>query len=420
MLCTPGKKTFNFLCVMLLLAWQQNYAHSGVLVDAEQKASGGPILANASATVPLYVESNRPFIDLEFTRPDKSIRKARFWVDTGGGGFIMVEPLARDLGLKFGSVMSEGGSQFATTDSPVARIGNVSLNLEGARTMVAIGESSMMPGVPAEGLLPGHVLMRYHIVFDYPGGKFTISTPGKVTPRGSALPSPINQRSGFPRIEAKIGGQTYGFLLDTGASFTMVSQEMLDKWGADHPDWPRVKGAVGAANMGLGAMEAEGKMMRVPRFEISTFQVTGAAVVSRPKGTFERYMSQMMTAPIIGAIGGNILKTFRVEIDYANGTAYLEKKAKADPHDLDVVGITLLPKRDGTYSVAAISEQSNQAFQAARRGDRLVNVGALKVTGASIARVIDSLRGKPGETRLLLLERNGKQFEVRAPIIRVL
>ena len=404
---------------MLLLTGLQSDLRAGVS-PIISRAQGQIELTNTSATVPLYIENNRPFIDLEFTRPDKSIRKARFWVDTGGGGFIMVEPLARDLGLRFGPVVSEGGSQFATTDVPVARIGSMELNLEGARTMVAIGQSSMMPGVPAEGLLPGHVLMRYHIVFDYPGSRFTISKSGTVKPRGSALPSPINQRSGFPRIEAKIGQQSYGFLLDTGASFTMVSQDMLDKWGTEHPDWPRVKGAVGAANMGIGAMEADGTMMRVPRFEISTFQLTGAAVVSRPTGTFERYMSQMMTAPIIGAIGGNILKAFRVEIDYVNGAAYLDGKARPDANDLDVVGITLLPQRDGTYSIAGISEQSNQALQVARRGDRLINVGTLKVTGAPIALVIDSLRGKPGETRVLLLERDGKQFEVRAPIIRVL
>ena len=417
-----SEKTRTFLCVMLILISQQGGAGAGAsAVISPEQTSGGPNgSAKTSATVALLVENNRPFIDLEFTRPDKSIRKARFWVDTGGGGFIMVEPLARDLGLKFGPVMSEGESQFAATDSPVARIGSMPLNLEGARTMVAIGQSSMMPGVPAEGLLPGHVLMRYHVVFDYPAGKFTISKPGTVKPRGSSLPSPINQRSGFPRIEAKIGDQSYGFLLDTGASFTMVSQEMLDKWGAEHADWPRVKGAVGAANMGLGAIEADGTMMRVPRFEISSYQLTGAAVVSRPKGTFERYMSQMMTAPIVGAIGGNILKTFRVEIDYANGTAFLERKAQADPHDLDVVGITVLPQRDGSYSVAGISEQNSQMFQSARRGDRLIQVESLKVTGAPIARVIDSLRGKPGETRLLVLERDGKQFEVRAPIIRVL
>lgn len=320
-------KISRLLCATLFLAWQQGSGCAEVLPTAsvrEQNKSQEQIESQTqSATVPLYVENNRPFIDLEFTRPDGSVRKARFWVDTGGGGFIIVEPLARELGLKFGPEVSEGGSRFATIEPPKVRLGGMPLNLKGARASVAIGQRTMMPGVPAEGLLPGHVLMRYHVIFDYPGHKFTLAKPGTVKPRGSRLPSPINQRSGFPRIEAKIGEQSYGFLLDTGASFTMVSQELLNKWGAEHSDWPRAKGAFGAANMGLGSMEANGLLMRVPQFDISTFQLRGAAVVSRPKGTFENY-------------------------------------------------------------------------------------------------IIDSLRGKPGEKRLLLLERDGKQFEVIAPVIRVL
>jgi hypothetical protein len=126
-----SEKTRTFLCAMLILISQQGGAGAGVsAVISPEQTSGGPNgSAKTSATVALLLENNRPFIDLEFTRPDKSIRKARFWVDTGGGGFIMVEPLARDLGLKFGPVMSEGESQFASTDSPVARIGSMPLNL---------------------------------------------------------------------------------------------------------------------------------------------------------------------------------------------------------------------------------------------------------------------------------------------------
>ena len=54
------------------------------------------------ATVPLLVEKNRPYVELTFQRPDGSRRKARFLVDSGGGGFSLTEPLARDLGLKWG------------------------------------------------------------------------------------------------------------------------------------------------------------------------------------------------------------------------------------------------------------------------------------------------------------------------------
>ena len=41
------------------------------------------------------------------------------------------------------------------------------------------------------------------------------------------------------------------------------------------------------------------------------------------EGTFEDYMTRMMTAPIVGAVAGNVLRLFRVELDYAHEMLYL-------------------------------------------------------------------------------------------------
>jgi hypothetical protein len=49
------------------------------------------------ATVPLLVEGNRPLIDVTFRKADGSTRTGRFVVDSGGGGFLIVEPLAKQL-----------------------------------------------------------------------------------------------------------------------------------------------------------------------------------------------------------------------------------------------------------------------------------------------------------------------------------
>ncbi|HJZ82516.1 MAG TPA: hypothetical protein VKD91_19285 [Pyrinomonadaceae bacterium] len=52
-------------------------------------------------------------------------------------------------------------------------------------------------------------------------------------------------------------------------------------------------------------------------------QLTQFGVTSQRQGTFERYMSSMMTAPIVGSLAGNVLKRFRVELDYPNAKLYL-------------------------------------------------------------------------------------------------
>src|SRR5262249_54199137 len=57
----------------------------------------------------------------------------------------------------------------------------------------------------------------------------------------------VSTSSGFPRTEIEVDGKRYGVLLDTGASFTMISQSLLETWGPAHTDWKRQRGAVGEA-----------------------------------------------------------------------------------------------------------------------------------------------------------------------------
>src|SRR5262249_1046967 len=190
------------------------------------------------ATVPLFVENNRPYIDLDFTRTDGSVRKARFFLDTGGGAFILTESLANDIGLKpTGPEQKAEGRRFAPTQVSSARVGEMELDLENVMSVIVMGQKRISAGDAAEAMVPGHLLACYHVIFDYPAKKFTWAKPGILKPQGARIASPIGKQSGFPRIELQIGGANYGFLLDTGATFTMISIETLNDWGAKHADW---------------------------------------------------------------------------------------------------------------------------------------------------------------------------------------
>lgn len=277
-------------------------------------------------TIPLRVEGNRPFVELTFRRADGSDRSARFLVDSGGGGFLIAEGLARDLGLAWGELIREEGQEFASVAAPPkAFVGEFPLDLDAKRVFVVIGtENILTPAAPghAEGMFPGHLLARYHVVFDYPNATFSLARPGVLTPKGDGLPMPVSKRQRFPRVEIEVDGVTHGFLVDTGASFTMVSELLLKSWGDAHPDWPRHPGAVGdAATLGGVTLET----MLVPDARWGAHHLQQFGVVSQREGTFERTMSSMMTAPIVGSLAGNVLKNFRVELDYANETLYLSE-----------------------------------------------------------------------------------------------
>jgi hypothetical protein len=284
------------------------------------------------ATVPLVVEGNRPFVDLTFQRKDGSTRTARVLIDSGGGDFLFTEALARDLGLTWNTPTLEDGSRVAeiTTVPPVS-IGAFPLRVNPQRLSAVIGEDTVLPKQApghADAILPGHVLAQYHVVFDYPGATFTIARAGVLTPTGEAIAMPVGRGSGFPRTEIEVAGERYGLLLDTGASFTMVSATLLASWRAAHPEWPWQAGAAGeAATLGGATIET----LSLPGGRWGTLDLPAFGVVSRRAGVFERSMSAMMGAPIVGSLAGNVLKRFRIELDYPNQRLYLSVRPSARP-----------------------------------------------------------------------------------------
>ena len=286
-----------------------------------------PLAPNSpdQSTVKLYVIGNRPYVDITLRKPDGSSRIGRFLVDSGGGAFILAQPLALGLGLTSQQIESNDG-KFAKVDGPLeAKIGQVALVLDPERTLVAVDQDSLTPkGAPgrSDGMLPGHVLAQFHVVFDYPAGRFTIAKPGVLTPRGAASEMPVRTETGFPRTELVIDGKPHGFLLDTGAAFTMMSEVLLQSLSSEHSTWPRYHGAYGDAKL-LGGQTLETLFLGEAAWAGHALSEVG--VTSQKTGTFEQMMSGLMTAPIEGSLAGNVLKAFRVELDYPNQKLYLSK-----------------------------------------------------------------------------------------------
>ncbi len=124
------------------------------------------------ASTPLIIEGNRPFIDTVIELNGGGSESARLWVDTGGGAFIVTEALARKLGLEWGEAFEEDTKTLGRALAvPLVTIGGFPLELVSDRVFVELGADNLLPkGAPgrAEGMLPGHVLARHHVVFDYP------------------------------------------------------------------------------------------------------------------------------------------------------------------------------------------------------------------------------------------------------------
>lgn len=372
-------------------------------------ANAGPV--PATITVPMQVELNRPYIDVTLTSPAGHSVTAHAYIDTGGGALLLSAGLAKQLALQAtGKPERSQGETLAPTAMPALRIGGKPIDASGAPAYIAVDAADTLPHTDAQMMLPGRALRQHVVVFDYPAHTFTLADPAAFKPNGTAMQATFG--GGMPVVHASVAGQGYDFLLDAGGQYCMVSIAKLDAWAKRHPDWPRITGAYGPANMLFGKSEAQLSMLRIASLQWGPFRIDSVGAVSRGVGAYERFMSGVVGTPIIGSIGGNVLRHFKVTIDYPAGKIYLAGPARTRDAPLDMAGVMLEPAARGGYEVAAVAS----GVRGIAPGDRLLSVEGHAVTGLPFSRVMGLLSGTPGHKRSLVLERGESQSTIDATI----
>ncbi|MGE5278185.1 MAG: hypothetical protein ACM3SU_14395 [Acidobacteriota bacterium] len=379
-------------------------------------AAGAPAPAHASpasGTAPFVFDGNRLYAELSFVRPDGSIHRALAFVDMGSPSMEIRATLFKELELDRGRPLT-------------FKLGSLRVNVPSGEVTADPSEPrSIGPELKVEATLPAGVMQRYEVVLDYRRRTLTFATPGTIEPEGTPVPFRINPRTGLITVNALIHGEPYPATIDNGSAYTWFRQDTVRRWLATNPGWERGVGAVGASNMmmsGDGA-EAAGLLLRIPEIAIGplTLKQVGALGAGRGKGfsgdldLFDWY-STKNAVPVIGWIGGNVLKAFRLTIDYPNRTMFWLRQSEPDATDLDQVGITL-KRQAGEYLVAAVATKNGRpTVQGVQVGDRLIRVDHLETKGATLGMIYDALHGKPGEGRVLGLQRGGAPLTVRATV----
>jgi hypothetical protein len=294
------------------------------------------------------------------------------------------------------------------------------LDLSGSKAFVHLGTASFTNRDKVEGMLPGKALEHYQVILDYPKQLWSIGNPGTLAHRGERLSAPYLASSGHPRIEVSIGGATFGLLLDTGAEVTLFREDLLRGWSREHPDWPRGSGAVGPANMGGGADDGHLLLLRIPAFQVGSFTVAQVAVVSRPDQTYSA-TSYETPAAIVGALGGNVLSQFRIEIDYPEQLLFLEPSGKIPANDFDTVGLMLDTNGAGELVVRAVSSSASSiTHQNVLAGDVILQIGNASKAPYTLTKAARALSGAVGERKQLRILRKGQPMTVTVTVSRIL
>ena len=375
-----------------------------------------------SVTVPITLDHNRTIIDVYLPLPDGTTKRVRGWVDNGNRDLEITEALAKKLGLSFkGAEKSNPGDKRVAEPPRNLQVGGMTISFEGLKEANAIvGRESIAPGSSAEINIPSTVLRNYDVVFDYPNRQFTIGLPGSVSFQGTTAKAQINPQNGLIQIASKIDGQDYTISFDVGSSTSLLSGELIAKWLKTHPGWPHMTGAIGAANMWGAAEEAHWQLLRLPSLDYGGVILKNVVAASFP-GQFMKGYQERAGSPAIGLIGANAFVDYRVGIDYAHSSLYLQRTLTKSAPDLDVVGLTLRPEPDEKYTIVGVADYNGKpAVPDVKVADVLVGVDGAPATGATMGQVWSLLGGTPGTTRMLTLERDGKRFSVDATVRRFL
>lgn len=379
--------------------------------------------APKATTVPITLDHNRTIIDVYLPLPDGQTKRVRAWVDNGNTELWITEDLANKLALALSGDPQPAlfGNQRVVQPPANLQIGGTNISLAGVHDAKAIlGRESVAPGCSAEITLPSTVLRNYDVLFDFPDRQFTIGPPGSISFRGADARILLDPNSGLIQVPSKIYAQDFNLALDLGASITLLSADQIAQWHKAQPSLPYRIGGVGAGNMWGTAEETRWPLLRIPNIQFGSTTLINVAAAGFPEEEFQ-WFQKRAGLPTLGLIGANALVADRVGIDYAHTTLYLEPTAHGSVPDMDVVGLTLRPGPDRRYTIVSVADyQGKPSVPDVQPGDFLLAVDGAPATGATMGQVWSLLRGAPGQTRTLTLERQSKRFTVDAPVRRFL
>ncbi|MGH9901696.1 MAG: aspartyl protease family protein [Pyrinomonadaceae bacterium] len=281
--------------------------------------TGGP----ERVRVPIEVVNNRPVVQV---RINGSKEVMRFVIDTGAGMCVVSTQSAKRLGLR---PVARGGLARAVGGGGKFEI------VYGFLNSLHLGEARVdnVPVYirdffndqePVDGYVGLSVVSKYLALIDYSTREMTMMrdggrpSPEEEAARPAGVDVPIRSTSsGFWSGEIGLDGieRPLNFIIDTGASITVVSEDLAEREGMGRftqANRLKVYGAAGVAE--------NVPVLLLPRVTVGSHvrRNVSAAVLDLDSVNETSGFEQT------GILGGNILRFFRVSFDFGRGVVRME------------------------------------------------------------------------------------------------
>jgi hypothetical protein len=366
-----------------------------------------PARAQAPAhVIPFELYDNRIYLDV--AGPGFAHRS--FLLDTGAQLTHYTAELVAEAGLRtsgrVGITGTGAGRVRGAYVAPAAlRIGTLTLPV--GRGISAPAEMLFGPvysgsGRRFEGVIGYDLFAAYAVEVDY-GARLLRLYPRRGAPAaGDPVPIRLIDRKPYVEASLTVGGAPLPALLhlDTGFGGTL---SLNGRFVAQQNLLARVGPTLAAVMRGVGGA-GEARLARIDRLRFGTI------AAERPIVSLFLTQGAGVRAESAGRIGGELLRRYRVTIDYAARTVRFAPGAGVGaPFEADMSGLALVQVPEGMV-VASVAEGTAAAEAGVRAGDRLLALDGRPVAALTLEAVRAALREDGAGPRLLLL-RDGREVE---------
>lgn len=345
----------------------------------------------------------------------------RFIIDTGAENTVLLDRTMTDLlNVSYQRTFEVRGSDLDETLTAHLAAG-VHLRLADRllarnRTVLVLEENyfnfERITGTNIHGILGADFLMRFIVEIDFRRQIITLHDPQKFYLSRTFTEIPADFIRNRPYLDVDVGvlsgrTSTRRLLMDTGAGLSLLMHTYADSTHIDLPAQTiptyiatglggTLEGSVGRSQM----VSLAGKEMdNVVTYFQEVDSLTGQLINRRE-----------------GILGNQILRRFRVLIDYVHRKVYLRPEGGRwrRKFGFDRSGINVLA--GGTdlrsYTVSNVIPDSPAGEAGVRVRDRIRSVNGVSVSLLSLETIIRKLQGRAGKRIRLRLYRDGRLLEV--------
>jgi predicted aspartyl protease len=318
-----------------------------------------------------------------------------FVIDTGAWTNLIRIDLARELRLRqLRSVIGQGlgGTQeFPVYEGEDVKLGNISI---GDADFAAYDGRELNLHPEAMGALSASVLSTADSDLDFEQFEWRIYPDGRGERPGYELLSSEIGRSATRvgaspiHVDVEIDGRRYRLHVDTGAPRGILLYGAATRrsglWNDSTPYSP-------SRHFGIGGAGAQARLVRVGEVGIGSIRFARPLVsLSEPEG---RQDSD-------GLLGLGLLEMLNLSTDVRAGRLWAKRNARAFRAERYGISGLWVEERGGGLVIDAVGTGSPAAEAGLRAGDR--------ITGVTLAELVRSLGGRPGNAVEISYQRGGE------------